>query len=301
MNQRFGGLYTRLHGPLPTDTDEFGLRAKAWQEEYERRTSQPVDGIVSDNDLRALRIPVVARPVLFTVQGTGQPDPLGPGLPADTARQCLDKMDWQGIGNYPATAFPEWPSIMQGCAELNIQIDRYSGREINLAGYSQGAVVVGQVLKHDIMNPQGRLHHRLTDVRKVVFWGNPMRQQGIVHFDEWIHPIAGPDTHGILDDRLKGLASAPFQTRDYAHDNDMYASVKDDEMSEYQVAIGKIVMRADDFWNGPNSLVSQIKELLTNPLFEGIAMFQAISDAIAFFTSTAHGYNIGPAIAFLRS
>lgn len=33
MNARFGGLYTRLHGPLPTDTDVFGPRAVEWHVE----------------------------------------------------------------------------------------------------------------------------------------------------------------------------------------------------------------------------------------------------------------------------
>ena len=56
INARFGGLYTRLHGELPTDTDQFGPRAVLWQKEYEARTQQEPDGVVSDNDLRALGI-----------------------------------------------------------------------------------------------------------------------------------------------------------------------------------------------------------------------------------------------------
>lgn len=289
-------------GPLKAD-GYYGNDDAAVQREYELRTHQVIDGIVSDYDLHALGLVVAlpVRPVLFTVHGTGQPDPLGPGLPADIARNCLDKLDWQPIGNYSAAPFPMWPSVEQGRAELNVQIDRFPGRGIDLAGYSQGAVVVGQVLKHDIMAPSGRLHHRLKDVRKVVLLGNPMRQQGIAHFDEWIHPLAGPESHGILDDRLEGLEAAPFQVRDYAHAGDMYASVLDNDRDEYKVAIGKIVMRADDFYRGPNSVVSQLLELGQRPLEEGVAMAGAIIDAIRFFTDTAHGYNIGPAIDFLRA
>lgn len=307
MNKRFAG-YARTRGDLPTDTDEFGPRARSWQQEYEIRTGQFPDGEVSDNDLRALGLstappppPAHGRPVLFTVHGTGMPDPLGPGLPADTARAVLDRCDWQPIGNYPAAAFPMWPSVQQGRRELNVQIDRYHGRKIRLAGYSQGAVVVGQVLKHDIMNPQGRLHHRLADVEKVVFWGNPMRQQGIAHDDHWIHAVAKPDTHGILDDRLTGLENAPFEVRDYAHEEDMYASIRDDDMHEYQVAVCKIVMNATDFFVGPNSVVAQLTELAMRPVQEGIALAMTLIDAMRFFTGTAHGYNIQPAIEFLRS
>lgn len=288
-------------GPLKID-GYFGYDDQAVQAEYERRTGQPIDGVVSDGDLDYLKIARDSRDRgwLFTVHGTGMPDPLGPGLPADTARAVLDLYNWQPIGNYPASVWPMWPSIMKGAAELRLQIGSKPGR-ISLAGYSQGAVVVGQVLKHDIMDPKGSLHHRLKDVYKVVLWGDPMRQQGIAHFDEWIHPVAGPDTMGILEDRLEGLESAPFQVRDYAHEGDMYASIKADDMHEYQVAIGRLVMKATDFWGGENSLVHQLAELTQRPLTEGIAVARAIIDAMGFAADmTKHGYNIGPAIGFLR-
>lgn len=302
MSKRFAG-YERLLGPLPADTDLFGSRAVAWQREYEVRTGQPADGVVSDNDLRALGIPLPGRRWLFTVHGTGQPDPLGPGLPADTARAVLDLYAWQPIGNYPAATWPMWPSIEKGVTELVAQIkDRVGPADtLSLAGYSQGAVVTGQVLKHHIMDPAGDLHGHLGRVRKVVFWGNPMRQRGIQAFDEWIHPLAPADTHGILtEDLLEGLDTAPFETRDYAHKGDMYACNTDDQAAEYKRAIAKIVMRATDIWNGPDSLVSQLKELGQRPFQEAFAMALAIGQAGAFFTSTEHGYNIGPAIDFLR-
>ncbi|AXC35118.1 lysin B [Mycobacterium phage Phranny] len=285
-------------GPLRVD-GYFGYDDEAVQREYERRIGEPQDGVVSDHNLRTLGVHVDRW--LFTVHGTGQPDPLGPGLPADTARAVLDKYTWQPIGNYPARAFPMWPSIQDGRKELRTQIASKPG-EINMAGYSQGACVVGQVLKHDIMDPKGSLHHRLSDVRKVVFWGNPMRQQGIQHDDQWIHEIAPADTHGILTfDLLEGLDKAPFEVRDYAHKGDMYACNTDDDAAEYKRAIARIVMRATDWFGGKDSLFEQIKELGQRPVTEGIAVAMAIIQALQFATSTAHGYNIGPAIDFLRS
>lgn len=302
MNARFGGLYTRLHGPLPTDTDEYGPRAASWQREYEFRTGQVQDGVVSDHDLAALKIvaqPPISKPWLFTVHGTGMPDPLGPGLPADTARAVLDLYAWQPIGNYPAEPFPMWPSILKGIAELVLQIKSKPGK-FALAGYSQGAVVVAYVLKHYIMDPAGELHNRLSDITKVVFWGNPMRQKGIAHFDEWIYPIAPPDSHGIMEDRLEGLDTAPFEIRDYAHALDMYACNKDNDTDEYKRAICKIVM-GDKVLSGNDSIIAQIAELGQRPLVEGVAMFTAMINALTFFTGNAHGYNIYPAINFLRS
>lgn len=302
MAKRFAG-YAREAGPLPTDTDVYGARAAHWQRIYQRRTNQPQTGIVSDADLSALGIsPGPASnelPWLFTVHGTGMADPLGPGLPADTARAVLAHYRWQPIGHYPAAPFPMKPSIDRGVAELIAQIESKHG-PFSLAGYSQGAVVVGMVLKHHIMNPAGRLHHRLRDVRKVVFWGNPMRQKGIAHDDRWIHKVASPDSYGIMEDRLEGLERAPFEVRDYAHDADMYAAIRDGDRDEWKVMIQKIIFKATDFYAGEDSVVSQLRELTERPISEGIAAARAAIDAIRFFTNSAHAYNIGPAIEFLR-
>lgn len=237
---------------------------------------------------------------LFTVHGTGVADPFAPGLPADTARHVEHLYNWQPIGNYPAQSFPMWSSIQLGVAELKLQINTHPGR-ISMAGYSQGAIVVGQVLKHSIMDPAGELHHRLGDVHKVVFWGNPMRQQGVQTPDNWM-PVASPDTAGILEDRLEGLQNAPFQTADYAHDGDMYASCPLDEMGENERAICKIIM-GNKWWQGRDSIISQVMELLAKPFIEATAMVMAMLDAGLFFGSgiKAHGYDIGPAIGFLAA
>lgn len=306
MAARFPG-YARTCGELPPG-DVFGARAATWQREYERRTFQTPDGVVSDADLQGLGISPGKSsntlPWLFTVHGTGMADPTGPGLPADTARAVLDKYRWQPIGNYPAATFPMWPSIQQGVNELIFQLEQKltgNNDEFALAGYSQGAVVVGLVLKHHIMNPAGKLHKFLHRLRKVVFWGNPMRQKGIAHFDYWIHDVAGPNSYGIMEDRLEGLDTASFEVRDYAHAGDMYASVTDADRDEYKIMIQKIVFRATDFFSGENSVVAQLREFTARPLQEGIAAAMAAIDAIKFFTNTAHGYNIGPAIDFLRS
>jgi hypothetical protein len=40
MNHRYGGLYTRLHGPLPTDTNKFGPQAQL----SGRRSTSPAPG-----------------------------------------------------------------------------------------------------------------------------------------------------------------------------------------------------------------------------------------------------------------
>ena len=291
-------------GPLRPD-GYYGNDDAAVQREYERRTRQQVDGVVSDADLVALGISPVedarTMPWLFTVHGTGMADPLGPGLPADTARDVLTHYRWQPIGNYPAVPFPMKPSIDKGRAELVAQLEQKPG-PFALAGYSQGAVVAGSVLKHDIMAPGGRLHHRLRDVRKVVFWGNPMRQQGIAHFDNWHYPMAGADTFGIMADRLEGLESAPFEVRDYAHAGDMYAAIRDRDADEWKVMVQRLIFSATDFFGGEDSLVAQLLEWAARPLQETIAAATAGIEAIRFFTNLSqHNYNRFPAVDFLRA
>lgn len=240
---------------------------------------------------------------LFTVHGTGQPDPTGPGLPADTARAVLDLYKWQPIGNYSAQAFPMWPSVLQGVDELIRQINDKQGA-FSLAGYSQGAIVVGQVLKHQIMNPKGALHYRLPDLRRVVFWGNPMREGGIVTPDNYL-PVApnDPNICGILGDRLEGLENAPFKVADYGHADDMYSACGLDDMGQDERAVCQIIM-GNNVFGGPDSILAQLFiELPQKPVQRIMAVFNALMDAGLFFGggTRAHGYDIGPAIQFLRA
>ncbi|MGB0972701.1 MAG: hypothetical protein ACPGVG_17350 [Mycobacterium sp.] len=308
MAARFAG-YARDLGPLPGDTDVFGPRAQSWQKEYQRRTGQATTGTVSDQDLIGLGISPVSdareMPWLFTVHGTGMADPLGPGLPADTARDVLDKYRWQPIGNYPAQAFPMQGSIDLGYEELVLQIDlnlRGNSADFSMAGYSQGAVVVARVLKYEIQSPAGRLHKYLHRLKKVVFWGNPMRQKDIAHFDHWKYPVAGVGTHGIMADRLEGLESAPFEVRDYAHEGDMYSCITDSDADEWKVMIQRLIFSVTDFFGGEDSLVAQLMEWGERPFSETIAAASAGIDAIRFFTNLdQHNYNRFPAVEFLRT
>lgn len=295
-------------GPLKAD-GYYGHDDAAVQREYERRTGQPQDGIVSDNDLRMLGISPGERsnelPWLFTVHGTGMLDPMGPGLPADTARDVLTHYRWQPIGNYPAAMFPMQPSIDAGYNELVLQIERrLAGNDAGfaLAGYSQGAVVTGRVLKYEIMSPSGRLHKYLPRLKKVVFWGNPMRQQGITHFDHWKYPVAEPDSFGIMEDRLEGLENAPFEVRDYAHKGDMYASIREREADEWKVMVQRLIFSARNFIGGEDSLVAQLSEWSRRPITETFAAATAGVEAISFFINLEqHAYNRYPAVDFLRS
>jgi hypothetical protein len=87
MAAMFGPLYESLHGPLPGSRNDFDAQAKAWQEEYERRTNQPVDGIVSEQDLADLKLVLPHRPIwCYSAPGSGVPGFIGP--PFDLGEWC---------------------------------------------------------------------------------------------------------------------------------------------------------------------------------------------------------------------
>ncbi|MGV0041999.1 peptidoglycan-binding protein [Mycobacterium colombiense] len=112
MNAMFGGtaahpgLYARLHGPLPTDTNVFGERAVSWQKEYQVRTGQAASydvasGIVSDADLLTLKVVIPYRPIwCYSAPGSGAPWSVGPPFDiGEWAKQVLH-INHQPVG-YP--------------------------------------------------------------------------------------------------------------------------------------------------------------------------------------------------------
>lgn len=244
---------------------------------------------------------------LFTVHGTGMADPLGPGYPADVARGVLDVWHWQPIGNYPAAAFPMGSSVMQGIAELKLQIRNHPGK-FALAGYSQGAIVTSMTAKHSIFDPRGELHDRKDDLIASVTWGNPCRELGVANGNR-ASGIPIPLGRGISDDRL---VNTPDWWFDYAHGansgfgRDIYTDTPDDDTGEHMTAIYKVVQNISGFI-GPNSLLEQFSEMATSPAIELPAVFRAVYYGGQFvttqpFATAPHcNYDLAPAIAYLRS
>jgi hypothetical protein len=187
----------------------------------------------------------MTQPVLLTVNGTGIPDPFGPGFSADIGRgfaydpwaglaaiiegvSYSTPVYWQPCG-YPASVFPMGPSVQAGRAEVNRQIAlRPPGTPLFLSGYSQGAMVTGQVWAQDILADTGIHHNRLPDVRGIIQFGDPYRCPGVAHGNE----IAGMALPTTLDGVVTGGISGPqdlkpSQTPDFllscALDGDLYA------------------------------------------------------------------------------
>lgn len=247
-----------------------------------------------------IKVAPPAKPTLFTVQGTGVDMWTGP--PADTARAVADIYRWQPIGNYPAKAFPMNPSVQQGRAELNLQIDLNPG-PFALAGFSQGAIVISEVWEYDIKPENGRLHHRINDCRKAVAWGNPMREKG-KFFSDPGGPVVKYESRGIADQLM---VDTPSWWRNYAHAGDLYTDVSG-QSAENKTAIYKVVM-GTRILSGPDSLLAQVLEVLgvkkdAGRLLETIGLFKSLMDAGLFFArgTTPHlNYQVGPAIDYLRA
>ncbi len=299
MAARFAG-YAKVRGDLPTDTDLFGARAQAWQQEYEARTRQVQDGVVSDDDLAKLGIPLPQdnRPVLFTVCGTGVPWWVGPD--ADTARAVEDRYKWQPIG-YPAAPFPMSTSYEAGRSELRRQFTLWRAQVERcgaaLGGYSQGAIVTSLFWEQDVKPETGSCHWAKDHITKAVAWGNPMREQGKAYPDAGA-PIAPADSHGVTGNLM---VDTPDWWRNYAHKGDLYTDCSG-ESGEMKTAIWQIV-RGTNVFRGPDSIIAQVIETIQQPLPGAIAMLKAMLDAGIFFaagTGPHVNYDIRPAIEFLR-
>ena len=271
MRLRYGSYAVAADGgPLKVDR-YYGYDDADVQREYQRRTNQPVNGIVSDGDLHRLGV----KPTLFSIHGTGQPDPFGIGYPADIARRLLDVYHWQPVGNYPAQAFPMNTSVDQGEAELHRLITdpvicpSYHA----FVDYSQGSIVGGRIRNR---MRDGDLSHLYGGFLGSASFGNPMRPRG---------SYAGtqdPGGHGI--DPTLETASEPG-VLNLAERGDLYTTCPDGDVGEMERAIFNIVFSR---WTGPDSIVEQLWELATDPAKELPALVQAvINGGMFFFQGTA--------------
>jgi hypothetical protein len=289
MNARYGGLYTRLHGPLP-DTDQFGPRAVEWQKEYESRTGQTQDGVVSDGDLAYLGITVPPIPpsgqlcVGITIGGAGSA--WNNGYQWDLG-EALDKRRCyhQPIG-YNTNPFPMNTGVQDGVNEvvrqLNIPRPQFGGRNctqipwfVPLA-YSMGSIVWMIILMRVLY---GDLQQFKPMYMGSNSFGNPGRQQdhtfpgaipapgvGIAQASVGTHDV--PECHWDFTAK-KGMVGSPG--------NDLYADIEGSDITlEDMRAVWDIVNKGN-----PLSLGAAVLKLLAVPTFNGgysaaVAAFEAL-------------------------
>lgn len=306
MAKRFAG-YARIRGELPTNTDEFGPRARAWQWEYESRTGQPIDGIVSDDDLRALGIKVVVRPVFFTVEGHMSDMFVGP------AAFVAEQLEREGRVVHRPTGYNSTKLPFDNKSGVNELVDRIDtkvfddgvpfpeGTPWDIAGFSQGAMIVCEVMEKHVLPENGRLHYRLKDLHKGLCFGNPNRL--LNQCAPWVPDPPEKDTQGIMDwhfDFLK-YPELAGKWQEHARTRDWYAENKLDEAGANMTAIAKIIT-TNSWIGGPASIVARIMDLFLNP-FDGLidVVWAIVRTFMGIAHLEAHGtYDLDPVLNWFR-
>lgn len=290
MNLRFGPLYTRLHGELPTDTNVFGPRAESWQREYESRTGQPVDGVVSDQDLIALGIAVPPLPfpnfdsIIFSINGAGSTWNMG--YPFDIGEEVkkTGHVYHQPVG-YNTAPFPMQNGVKDGIAKFVQELERprpeFGGRNCEsipwtYVFYSMGALVGCAVLARVFFGDLQRF--KRTYLGGSTF-GNPRRQLNHAH-----PGCSHPSGEGIS---TPTDANMPVEHWDMVADkkmpgsngDDLYTKMADDEnelTTKNMRAVWDIVNKGN-----PLNLAAAVLMLLAKPSFSGgyaaaVAAFKAL-------------------------
>lgn len=200
----------------------------------------------------------MAAPMLVTVNGTGVPDPFGPGFSGDMGRAISNPWNaiaaqfwgantprfyngnifWQPIG-YPAGVFPMMPSVNKGVAEVSRQVMLHEqdgscppGFPLFLSGYSQGALVTDIFWRDFVLSPAGIHHNRLNDILAfggIINFGDPMRCPGIARGNDAAGLPEPNPRNGVLTGGIAGPGClTPEQTPDVllscALDGDLYGA-----------------------------------------------------------------------------
>lgn len=211
---------------------------------------------------------------LYTVAGTGNSAQVGArntgaaGFAAQVGSGVdADLYNWVPVA-YPATlVFAD--SVAAGVDTLTNLIISTPGPFV-MVGYSQGAVVVSQVLQQ---LQSGSLVNRMSDLVAGVTFGNPMREAGHT-FPNGIDPGG----HGIMDADSR-LAGTPDLWWDFAVPQDLATTTGDDSVGTRLTSV---------FMNFYNNFVLGGNVAL---FLEGIAGLP--DDVIAIFTAFAP-FMMGP-------
>lgn len=247
MNQRFGPLYTRDNGAMPIDTNVFGLRAQAWQQDYERRTKQPVDGIVSDDDLKALGIAVPATHAMLTVRGTG--GIIGQDYTSQVAQALPGiyhevPMDYAAsMGGIPVGASTSGPSGDDAANQAEQLLTSWvlgNTGTFAVAGYSLGTKGVVQFL-NKLFDPTHPLYAHRDRLVCVVLIADPWRPFGKSFY---LGPVTSGQGIGTPYFTMSAAAQAALGWRCcwLAQESDMYTNAALGAVGQVLADVEQIVL-----------------------------------------------------------
>jgi hypothetical protein len=265
---------------------------------------------------------------LITVNGTGVPDPFGPGFAADCGRgignlwndlyaqfvgsNAANVWSWQPIG-YPAAVAPMGPSVQAAVTEMLVQIDRRPGGTFGLAGYSQGSLAVNTLWRDHLLT--GSHKHRRDDCIAIVNFGDPMRCPGIAYGNAYAgipQPTKrnGYVTGGIAGPQDLTADQTPPWLLSFALDGDLYAaSPQGVDPWNYPTVVGHDETMIFDLVQTTSAqsavaIAMEMAQLAATPTKRLIPLIQAIWNGLTFLgkgTNAPHWlYDPAPAIDYLE-
>lgn len=210
----------------------------------------------------------VNRPVFVSVNGTGIPDPFGPGFDADIGR-AFQINPWAIMANefdglappppppvfwapaaYPAAVFPMKKSVQAGVVSVDAQVLQWHepGQQLFVGGYSQGAIVVGLWYLTYVLPENGIRHDRLPDLARggVINFGDPLRAPGIANGNKVLGFAMPKKLNGVTTGGIGGpTVLTPAETPDWylscALDGDLYAAAPiGDNPWTAEAGVGKV-------------------------------------------------------------
>lgn len=286
MLRRFRSYALGVDG-LPLRNDGyFGYDEQKVQREYEKRTNQSQDGIVSDHDLGALGL---AQPIIFTVEGHASNMWFGPTASVASTLQSQGVAYWQPVG-YDVNALPF--NNKSGVDELVRMLSATAmdngtpfppGTPWGIIGFSQGSMIVSDFMAQHVLS--GDLNWRLKDFKRGLCFGNPRRETN--KEVAWAQNPTKPGTEGIMGaGGLFVTTGTPIEKlwAEHANKGDMFAENGEDKEGLNKTAIAKIITE-NSWFGGQAAILARVLKLLGNPTGESIPAIMAMVSAIMFLAA----------------
>jgi hypothetical protein len=286
MLRRFRSYALGVDGLALRNDGYFGFDEQKVQKEYERRTSQPADGVVSERDLGALGL---AQPVIFTVEGHMSNMWFGPCASVASTLQSQGVAYWQPVGyNQNALPFDNKSGVrsltdLLGSTALPDGTPFPPGTPWGIVGFSQGAMVVSDFMAQHILS--GDLNWRLKDFKRGLCFGNPRRETN--KECSWAQNPVKAGTEGIMGaGGLFVTTGTPIQDKwaEHANHGDMFAENAEDKEGLNKTAIARII--TENSWvGGQTAILARVLSLLGNMPGESLPAIMAAVSAIMFLAA----------------
>ena len=192
----------------------------------------------------------------------------------------LDPKLWDPVRiDYPASTLGMNLSVATGVNNVVAAIKSRPG-PFALGGYSQGAMVMSDVVTKELVSTSGRLHSRLGDCLGCVTFGNPFRQVNSVYpsgtwSGSWDVPGSTTGGHGAFPDSLR-MTSTPSWFWNFVNKDEIITSVGDSQDGLYESAAAAFITGYGNFLtNGAffSSIPAEILTLLGNLIGGTIGTF----------------------------